>query len=557
MTAQTKFKPLGQRLLESGLVSQLQLDLALREQKRQGRMLGEVLVDLGFVNPEVLTGTLASENKTAVVDVANISVDSDVLELISYEDAKKFKLIPLDLDKQILTVAFADAFDVVAIDTIERQTGYTLNVVTAAQYAVEEAIEHNYSHGQTIGQTIDLLLEQGISASDEGVENISPMVRLVDQIIAFGIKQDAADIHLEPAEKVLRVRFRIDGVLKTQLLIPAVLMPALTARLKLLAKMNVSQKRKPQDGRINFSFGNKKIDLRISTMPTNFGESVVMRILDKSSVKLSVDWLGMTASDSAAFCRLIDKPHGMVLITGPTGSGKTTTLYTALSTIDTESRSVFTLEDPIEYSLPGIRQTQIDAAQGMDFAAGLKALLRQDPDVILIGEIRDRETAELAIRAALTGHLVLSTLHTNSACGVVPRLIDMGVANYLLPPALAAAIGQRLVRKLCADCKTLVEDKQGYLNRFSLSAEDFDEGDIYRACGCDKCNQTGFKGRLAIYEVFVVDEAMHQAIMDNIGTEQLQKLARQRGMQTMLDDGLAKVRQGLTSVDEIMRLVSC
>ncbi len=550
----TRQKPLGQRLLDAGLISDLQLDLALREQKRQRRMLGEVLVELGFVNPDVLTGTLATENKTEVIELDRISIDEDVLPLIAYEMAKKHKMIAIDLAGDVLTVVFADAFDVVAIDLVEKETQKTVKVVTAHETSVLEAIEHNYSHGGTINQTIDLLLSEGIT-SEEGAENISPMVRLVDQIIGHGVKNNAADIHLEPDDKVLRIRYRIDGVLKTQILIPSELRPALTARLKLLSGMNISEKRIPQDGRIHFTYGSKEIDLRISTLPTNYGESVVMRILDSASVKLSIDWLGFSKNDKSNFENLMNQPFGMVLITGPTGSGKTTTLYTALGLIDKESKSVFTLEDPVEYSLPNIRQTPINPEIGMTFANGLKALLRQDPDVILIGEIRDLETAELAIRAALTGHLVLTTLHTNTAAGVIPRLIDMGIEKYLLPPALMASIGQRLVRKLCQHCKQTSKDSLKLIEEYKLDSLLVESDIIFEPTGCKKCNQTGYKGRLAIYEVLNITDEMHDPIIQGQSTDEIEKIARKNGMTSMLEDGIDKVKQGLTSVEEVMRLV--
>lgn len=547
-------KPLGQRLLDAGLISELQLDLALREQKRQGRMLGEILVDLGFVNPDVLTGTLATENKTEVIELDKISIDDEVLSLINYDVAKKYRMIAIDLSGNVLTVAFADAFDVVAIDLVEKETHKAVKVVTAHEASILEAIEHNYSHGGTINQTIDLLLSEGIT-SQEGAENISPMVRLVDQIIGHGIKNNAADIHLEPDEKVLRIRYRIDGVLKTQILIPSDLRSALTARLKLISGMNISEKRVPQDGRIHFNYGSKEIDLRISTLPTSYGESVVMRILDSGSVKLSIDWLGFSDKDKLNFKNLMNQPFGMVLITGPTGSGKTTTLYTALGLVDKESKSVFTLEDPVEYSLPNIRQTPINPEVGMTFASGLKALLRQDPDVILIGEIRDLETAELAIRAALTGHLVLTTLHTNTAAGVIPRLIDMGIEKYLLPPALMASIGQRLVRKLCEHCKEVLSENEKVIKEYQLDGLLNNSDTIFQPNGCKKCNQTGYKGRLAIYEVLNITDEMHDPIIQGQSSEDVENIARANGMTSMLEDGIEKAKQGLTSVEEVMRLV--
>ncbi len=550
-----KKKPLGQKLLDAGLISEIQLNLALREQKRQGKLLGEMLVELGFVNPEVLTGTLASENKTQVVDVLNILIDPDVLALIDYDTAVKHKLIPIDLKDNILTVAFADAFNVVAIDLIERKSGKTVKVVTAADTSILEALEHNYSQGNSINETIDLLMAQGITGNEEEQGSISPMIRLVDQIIAHGIKQNAADIHIEPGDKVIRVRFRIDGILRSDLLLPGDLKPALTARIKLIADMNISEKRVPQDGRIHFKFGNSQLDLRVSTLPTNHGESIVMRILDSGSVKLSIDWLGFGDKDKQAFVDEIKKPYGMVLVTGPTGSGKTTTLYTALGMVDKETKSVFTLEDPVEYSLPNIRQTPINTEVGMDFASGLRALLRQDPDVILIGEIRDLETAELAIKAALTGHLVLTTLHTNSAAGVIPRLIDMGIEKYLLPAALNAAVGQRLVRKLCDNCKQPVNDINKLTHEYGIENIFDDSATFYEPGGCDKCSQSGFKGRLAVYEVFQVNDSMHDTIIDGESTHKLEAIAKQSGMTTLLEDGLAKASQGLTTIGEVIRVV--
>ena len=552
---QNSRKPLGQKLLDAGMITEIQLALALREHKRQGKMVGEVLVDLGFVSPEALTGALAVETKTEVADVVNTSIDSDVLALISYDDAKKYTMIPLQEDKGIITVALADAFNVVAIDHVEKETGMTVSVVSAPENAILEALERNYSHGQSIMETIDKLIEQDVDANDVNIETISPMVRLVDQIIAIGVKKGAADIHIEPDEKFVRVRYRVDGVLRSDVLIPGDFRAAMTARVKLMAEMNISETRVPQDGRIHFMYGSNEIDLRVSTLPTNHGESIVMRILDTSSMSLTLDNLGFSVQDRSDFLEMVNRPYGMMLVTGPTGSGKTTTLYTALNQVDTETRSVFTLEDPIEYTIPMIRQTQIKPDVGMDYASGLRALLRQDPDVILIGEIRDLETAELAIRAALTGHLVLSTLHTNSAAGVVPRLIDMGVERYMLPAALNAAIGQRLVRKLCDECKQPLADSQKVIDRYGIESIMPAEHELYEACGCDACNGSGYQSRLAIYEMMQFDEAMHDPLINGSSASELEKLARSRGMKLMVEDGLAKAAQGLTTVDEIMRLV--
>lgn len=548
-------RPLGKKLIDAGMISEMELALALREQKRNGRLLGEVLIDLGFITPDQMAGTLASEASTEVVDVVNTSIDPDALAQVPYELARQHQMIPLEIKDNVLTLAMADAFNVVAIDQVERDSGMTVKVVTATGKAILEAIERHYSHGQSILETIDLLLQQDCSNTDIDTSPVSPMVRLVDQIIAHGIKKHAADIHIEPDERIVRVRYRIDGVLHQDVLMPADLKSALAARIKLMAGMNVSEKRVPQDGRIHFVFGSSEIDLRVSTLPTSNGESIVMRILDAGATTLSLESLNFSADDNRRFIDMLNRPYGMVLVTGPTGSGKTTTLYTALSEIDKETRSVFTLEDPIEYSMPMIRQTPIRADIGMDYAAGLRALLRQDPDVILVGEIRDLETAQLAIRAALTGHLVLSTLHTNTAAGVIPRLIDMGVEPYLLPTALNAAIGQRLVRKLCRHCRQPLTDSSQLLKRYALDVELPADAVLYRAAGCEHCNDSGYSGRLAIYEMLGFGEYMHDAVIRGAGSHEIETLAKQNGMSTMLEDGIRKALQGLTTLDEVMRVV--
>ncbi len=554
--AAPKPKLLGARLLDAGLIDEQQLDLALREQKRQGLRLGEVLIELGFVDPSVITEALAGEAKAQVVDVLHAGIDPEVLQLIDYETAKRNRLIPLSLDNGRLTVALADALDVVVIDQIEKSTGYVVDVVTAAETDILEALTLHFAEGQSINETIDRVLREGnVAGEDDDLEEGSLMVRLVDQIIGLGIRQKATDIHVEPDDKILRIRLRVDGLLHQEVLIPKPIQAALTARLKLMAGLDITEKRAPQDGRIRFAHGHSEVDLRVSTLPTNHGESVVMRILNTAGVSMSLSHLGFSENDRERFLQTMERPYGMVLVTGPTGSGKTTTLYTALSQIDADARSVFTLEDPIEYSMHKIRQTQIRPEVGMGFAAGLRALLRQDPDVILVGEIRDTETAQLATRAALTGHLVLSTLHTNNAAGVIPRLIDMGVERYLLPAALSAVIGQRLVRRICEHCKEPIAEPERELERLGLSAMVDGPVELYRGAGCDACRHTGYRGRQAIYEVMMIDETFHAAIVDEAPTTELEEIARRAGMKTMLEDGLAKSLAGITTVEEVIRTV--
>lgn len=552
-----KGKPLGQRLLDAGLIDDQQLDLALREQKRQGRLLGEVLIDLGFVAPGAITNALASEAKTEVVDVLKLSIDPDVLGLIDYDTARRNRMIPLKLEGADLTVALADAFDVVVIDQIEKSTGFAVRVVTAAESDILEALALHFAQGQSINETVDRIMRDGIDSEGEADELAegSPVIRLVDQIIALGIKQKATDIHVEPDDKILRIRLRVDGVLHQEVLVPKPVQPPLIARLKLMAGLDITEKRAPQDGRIRFVNGQSEVDLRVSTLPTNYGESVVLRILNSSGIMLSLEHLGFSVDDRERFGSVMDRPYGMVLVTGPTGSGKTTTLYTALGQVDAEARSVFTLEDPIEYSMGKIRQTQIRPEVGMDFASGLRALLRQDPDVILVGEIRDTETAQLATRAALTGHLVLSTLHTNTAAGVIPRLIDMEVERYLLPAALSAVIGQRLVRRICGNCKEEITDPEAELARFDLNHMAEGAVKLWRGTGCDNCRETGYQGRQAIYEVMIIDGTFHAAIVDEAPTTELENIARAGGMKTMLEDGVQKAFNGMTTIEEVLRTV--
>ncbi|MFK8066681.1 MAG: GspE/PulE family protein [Gammaproteobacteria bacterium] len=549
-------KPLGQRLIDAGFLTEAQLELALLEKERHGGYLGEVLVKLGFVTDDILTNNLAAETQTVVIDIEHAVVDQDVLKLVSYETASRYKVIPLVIQGDRLMMAMADAFNIIAIDALEKSTGMTLDVVSAPESDVIESIERHYSQGATIDDTVERLMQTGIAPTEEeGAKGESPMVRLVEQIIALGLKQRATHIHFEPEEKPLRVRMRVDGILRQEVLLPSDLRPALTARIKLISNVNVTEKRVPQDGRIRFVYGNREVDLRVSTLPTNHGESIVMRILESSENRPTFHELGLSENDSEKLLGVLNQPFGMVLVTGPTGSGKTTTLYSALGQIDAVQRSIFTLEDPIEYSMPKIRQTPIRNDVGVTFASGLKALLRQDPDVILVGEIRDQETAQLATRASLTGHLVLSTLHTNDAVGTIPRLIDMGLEPYLLPASLTGIIAQRLLRKICGDCKEPLPDAHSILDKLGLSHSIPENTEFWQGKGCQSCKGSGYRGRQAIYEVLIVDEDFHEPIISGANSAELTKLARQKGMRSMLEDGLDKAAQGITTIDEVLRVV--
>ena len=549
-------RPLGERLLAAGVITRPQLDLALREGRRQGKMLGESLISLGFVTAETLTNSLADEANSEVIDVATAVVDDAVLALIPHELAKRYRALPVRREGDTLTVVLSNALNVVAIDALERATGLRLDVATAPEADLVDAIERHYAQRSSIEETIDTIMREGIVGdSEEDDAQASGMIRLVEEILALGVKARATDIHLEQEERIIRVRIRVDGILRQEVLIPVALGPALAARIKVIAALNVSEKRIPQDGRINFKIGRREVDLRVSTLPTQYGESIVMRILEKGNIHVHFDQLGLQPATATRLLEAVARPHGMVLVTGPTGSGKTTTLYTVLGQVDAMQLSVFTLEDPIEYGLPLIRQTQVKPDIGLTFASGLRALLRQDPDVILLGEIRDAETAQLAVRAALTGHLLLSTLHTNDAIGAIPRLIDMGIEPYLLTSALSAVVGQRLVRRICSACKQAVDNPAEEFARLRSVLGALAHGPLWLGAGCTLCRNSGYRGRVAIYEVLIVDERFHGPILKGAAISELRQLAAAGGMQSMLEDGLEKAHAGLTTLDELVRVV--
>lgn len=555
-TTPVKKKPLGQKLIDGGYLTEDQLELALREKKRNGGLLGEILVKLGFVSDDILTNCIAAETHTKVINVKQIVIDNDLLKIIPYEQANKYKLLPISKQNDSLTIAMADAFNIVAIDAMEKLTGLLVDVVSAPEADILEAIEKHYTQGATIEDTIQRLMESGIvPTEEEGADSESPMVRLVDQILALGIKQNATDIHFEPEEKILRIRMRIDGILRPEVLLPNDLRPALTARVKLISNMNVTEKRLPQDGRVRFLFGHREVDLRVSVLPTNHGESIVIRILESADNRPSFKNIGLANDAQEKLIDVFNQPYGMVLVTGPTGSGKTTTLYSALSEIDAVQRSIFTLEDPVEYSMPQIRQTPIKPDIGVSFASGLRSLLRQDPDVILVGEIRDQETAQLAVRASLTGHLVLSTLHTNDSVGTIPRLIDMGIEPYLLSSSLSVVIAQRLLRKICNECKEPIQNIESITEKLAIQHDFHEEGNFYHGKGCLKCKGSGYSGRQAIYEVLMVDSDYHQPITNGANVSELSEISKQKGMTTMLEDGLKKALAGTTTVEEVLRVV--
>ncbi len=544
-------KRLGDRLLAAGLISSHQLELALREQKRTGKLIGAVLQQLGFANEQDIASFLAQDAQTPTVDVSTLEIAPDVIGLVPYDFCKEAGLIPCRRTEDTLTLVMADPFNVMAIDRIEQTTRLRVEVLNAPRPDILDKLSTVNDREGSIDQTIDELMKIGDRRT--GDDTTAPMMRAIEQIVGAAVRKSASDIHFEPDEKSLRIRMRIDGVLQAFMLVPKDLQEPFTARVKVMANLDVSETRLPQDGRFSFTLGRLELNLRVSCLPTNYGESVVMRILDGSNLLLDVQSLGLRKADEVSLASAVCRPHGIVLVTGPTGSGKTTTLYTALNSVNRLERAVFTLEDPIEYRLPHIRQTQVSEKIGLSFSTGLRTLLRQDPDVLLVGETRDKETAQLMVRAALTGHLVFSSLHTNDSFSAIPRLIDLGVEPFLLPATLHVVVAQRLVRRLCKACKEPVTDPAAHLRSFNLSAPADVEPAFWKPRGCQLCRNKGYKGRVAIFEMLVIDDD-YTAVLHDGNVEKLKALAREKKMPLLFDDGLRRAFAGDTSLEEVFRV---
>jgi type IV pilus assembly protein PilB len=544
-------KRLGDRLLEAGLISRHQLELALREQKRTGRLIGAVLHELGFATEQDIASFLAQDAQTPIVDVTKLEIAADVIGLVPYAFCKEAALVPYRRTDDTLTLVMADPFNVLAIDRVEQITRLRVEVLNAPKPDILEKLSALHDRVGSIDQTIDELMK--IGARKGGDETTAPMIRAIEQIIGAAVRKGASDIHFEPDEKSLRIRMRHDGVLQAFLLVPKDLQDPFIARIKVMANLDVSETRLPQDGRFSFSLGRRELNLRVSCLPTNFGESVVLRILDSGNLLLDLRSLGLRKESENHLAIAVARPHGIVLVTGPTGSGKTTTLYTALNAVNRLERAVFTLEDPIEYRLPHIRQTQVNEKIGLTFSTGLRTLLRQDPDVLLVGETRDKETAQLMARAALTGHLVFSSLHTNDSFSAIPRLIDLGVEPFLLPATLHLIIAQRLVRRLCPTCRGPIADPCAHLRSFNVPVPTDQEPRLWQPRGCPECRQQGYRGRTAIFEMLVVDEDYHPHLHSG-SAEKLKAVAREKGMPLLFDDGLRRAFAGDTTVEEVFRV---
>ena len=555
---------LGEMLVKAGLITQDQLSKALAQQEVSGGRIGTNLVKLGFITEDEITSFLSRQYGVPSINLSHFEIDPQVVKLVPPEIAHRHLVIPINRTGSVLTVAMADPSNIFAIDDIKFMTGYKVEPVVAAESAIKSTINKYYDTTGEVeklikaagGEEITALIEEeeiDVTQLQQATEE-APVVKLVNLILSDAVKKGASDVHIEPYEKAFRVRYRIDGVLYEVMSPPLKLKDAITSRLKIMARLDIAERRLPQDGRIKLKVAAKELDFRVSTLPTLFGEKVVLRILDKSNLVLDMARLGFDPQALKDFEQAILQPYGMILVTGPTGSGKTTTLYSALNRLNKPETNIMTAEDPVEYNLPGINQVQTKPEIGLTFAAALRSFLRQDPDIIMVGEIRDYETAEIAIKAALTGHLVLSTLHTNDAPSTVSRLINMGVEPFLVAASTNLILAQRLVRKICFACKEEVHVPAQALVGLGFGPEEVKGLKVYKGKGCMTCSDTGYKGRVALYEVMVMKESVKDAVLEGASVGELRELARKNGMKTLREAGLQKIREGVSSIEEVMRV---
>ena len=547
---------LGEVLVHSGVITAEQLARALAEKGPEER-LGRVLLRLGYVTERDITTAL--EDQLGIAQISGtLSVDPQVLAVLPEMLARRYKMIPVAREGRKLKVAMADPNNLTALDDVRLVTGLDIEVLLAGEREIEAALQRFYGlpELERTFQEFQVVEEEALQLEDpaETSPDEAPVVRLVNNIIVQAIDEQASDIHIEPGRENVRVRYRVDGMLRSVMQLPRRSRTSIAARIKILAQLNIAEKRVPQDGRIQIKYREREIDLRISVLPTVFGEKVVIRILDRGRRKSGFADLGLTGGNLERFSGLIAATYGMILLVGPTGSGKTTTLYAALEKLNTPERNLVTIEDPVEYILPGVAQSQVAPQARFTFAAGLRSILRQDPDVIMVGEIRDGETAEIAVRAATTGHLVLSTMHTNDAAGAVTRLIDMGVEPFLVASSLLGVMGQRLLRVICRHCREAYRPEPDALERIFLGVGPEADITLYRGRGCGYCGQTGYRGRMAIAEVLAVDARVRQMIVDRATADDIKRAGVAQGMTTLMEDGVAKVMAGLTSVQELMRV---
>lgn len=564
---------LGELLLKERIITPEQLKRAIEEQKISGGRLGSTMVSMGILKEQELVNFLSKQYGVPAVNLREFEIDPNIAKLVPREICEKYNLIPINRAGSTLIIAMADPSDIFAIDDVKFLTGFNVEAVVASEAAIKEAIEREFKK-EAISTETEEIFEDAIQLLEDEIEDLevvqenedvninelqkatedAPVVRLVNAILHDAIKRKASDIHVEPYEKEFRVRFRIDGVLYEIMKPPLKLKNAIVSRLKILANLDIAERRLPQDGRIKLKIGGgKEMDFRVNTLPTLFGEKVCLRLLDKSNLQLDMTKLGFDDEQLKLFKEAIHRPYGMVLVTGPTGSGKTTTLYSALTELNKVTDNISTAEDPVEYNLPGINQVQMNEAIGLNFANVLRAFLRQDPDIIMVGEIRDFETAEIAIKAALTGHLVLSTLHTNDAPSTIARLLNMGVEPFLVASATNLVLAQRLARKICQECKEPINVPIKALVDIGIPEEEAKSIQCYKGRGCDKCSNTGYKGRIALYEVMMLYDELKELILAGAPASELKRTAMRLGMKTLRQSGIDKLKQGITTIEEVVR----
>lgn len=545
-------KRLGELLIEQSIITEAALKEALGEQKVTRQRLGDILVEKGFAAAEQINRAIASQMETEVANISDYIILPEVISLVKEEDVRKFKVMPLFKSEDILYVAMANPNDVFAIDQLQRQSGLKIKSLLASEENLAWAIEQYYEASGTVEDILATVDEDKLARGDKSQENT--IIKLVNLLITKAVHDRASDIHIEPEQNVVNIRYRIDGILHKRYVLPKSLQSAVISRFKILSNLDISEKRLPQDGRMRMRVESKEIDFRVSTCPTVYGENVVLRILDKTGLVLGLESLGFPKEEFEKFKEMISSPYGIVLVTGPTGSGKTTTLYSSLQLLNKEDVNIMTVEDPVEYEFIRMRQVQVNPEIGLTFASALRSFLRQDPDIVMVGEIRDLETAEIAVQAALTGHLVFSTLHTNDTPTTFTRLIDMGIEPFLVSSSLLGILAQRLIRKICPKCKEEFEPSGEVLKSLGLEGKVPKGTKFFRGKGCESCGRTGYKGRIGIYELLKNSQSIQALVLDKVSSEEIKKTAIKEGMRTLREAALEKLISGVTTLEEVIRV---
>ena len=545
---------LGQILVKNQMVTPDKLAIALNEQTRTGELIGAVLVRMGAITDKDLSMALAIQAEVPFISLNKTPIDPEAFRLVSNETARNFMVVPFGLDNDTLRVAMGNPNDVHALDKLRSETGKNIEIHATDLCSIQKAIEMYSGPSNTIEEEIDRKLQAALKGDFTNGDSMTPIVRLVDLFINKGIHDHATDIHITPEEQAFRVSYRIDGVLHSGMVMPKQLHMAIVNRLKIASGMNIAEQRLPQEGNMAYDYAGRAIDIRTSTSPCKYGENVVLRLLDKSRILLDLKYLGLEENDRTAIAKLANRPHGLILNSGPTGSGKTTTLYAMLQSVNTLEKNILTIEDPIEYTLPFIKQTQVNEVSGLTFSETIRHFFRQDPDIILVGEIRDLETARIAMQAGMTGHLVLSTIHTNDAVSTIPRLLDLGVEAYLVSSTLRAVIAQRLVRRICRNCQEEYVVNVKELAPYDLGEWALEHKKLQRGKGCEFCDDLGYYGRIGIFEILEITNPLSELITRKAPSTQMLDMAIKEGMGTMRADGLKKVEAGITTIDEILKV---